>query len=696
MAPSPGDWWLCLCAVLCPAFALLDLAAGAGEPDPWEHCQVIGRHERKTLTRLLNAAWAAGGAAYKEPRNSLWKPSLPAVKLRRRRGRLFEAQRRQWQPLAHRQLWQGWPLRGVRIGEAAHPGPAGSPRNRSASPGRGRRAAEGARIFCPVPSCPCSDPSSARGWASHGNMQAHLNDHCSGSLAGDVPAAYLAQQSLDTCQVCGLLVASRFNGAHPRCRPAARAAAAGAPAQHPGHPPPAPDLAEVFQARAPVLRHVPKAALARALAEAAAHNTIAAWRDLLMLPKAVLRPPPRAGAKRRDQTAQHTLRRCRRWLEGEREELWEAPSRLPRRRRSDEDAAGLTAHQERCKALAAEGELSRACSALVSPPLLGEDEEVSAKLRAKHPQCPPARPGMVPDLPVDQVLAAARSFRRGSAAGPPGCVATTFGRPLAPLTVMRLLPTSLLRLLAAGAAPPELAPHLGGATLHAIPKGDDDVRPIAVGECLRRLVGKCLCQAFKEEAKSALWPLQLGVAVPLGCEAVVHTVRQWAHRNAGHATKVVLKVDFRNAFKTVDRAALLRQLRLRLPGLEWTCDRHSRLLFGDSYISSEAGVQQGDFLGPLLFALALHPALEAARSGLAPPDLVLALLDDVCLAGDYRHVAASLARLTATARQVGLELNPEKCEVVACAGLTTVLTCGSSLPGLRRTRRVRSLCSEHP
>ena len=147
MAPSPGDWWLCLCAVLCPAFALLDLAAGTDEPDPFEHCGVIGRHERKTLTRLLNAAWAAGGAAYKEPRNSLWKPSLPAVKLRRRRGRLFEAQRRQWQPLAQRELWQGWPLRRVRIGEAAHPGPAGSPRNRSASPGRGRRAAGGARIF---------------------------------------------------------------------------------------------------------------------------------------------------------------------------------------------------------------------------------------------------------------------------------------------------------------------------------------------------------------------------------------------------------------------------------------------------------------------------------------------------------------------------------------------------------------------
>ena len=38
------------------------------------------------------------------------------------------------------------------------------------------------------------------------------------------------------------------------------------------------------------------------------------------------------------------------------------------------------------------------------------------------------------------------------------------------------------------------------------------------------------------------------------------------------------------------------------------------------------------------------------------------------MAGDYRHVAASLARLAAAARQVGLELNPSKCEVVTCAG----------------------------
>ena len=486
-----------------------------------------------------------------------------------------------------------------------------------------------------------------------------------------------------------ILVASRFNGAHPRCRPAVRAAAAGAPALHPGLPPPAPDLAEVFQARVPVMRHVPKAArsawaqcLARALAEAAAHNTIAAWRDLLMLPKAVLRPPPRGGAKRRDQTAQHTLRRCRRWLEGEREELWEAQSRLPRRRRSDEDAAGLTAHQERCKALAAEGELSRACSALVSPPLLGEDEEVSAKLRAKHPQCPPARPGMVPLGPPALKCLTCRStkcslllaaFDVAAPPAPPGCVATTFGRPLAPLTVTRLLPTSLLR---SGSWQPallrlSLRPTLGGPPSMPFPKGMTMSALLLWGNACAVL----LVSAFVKPSKRRPSPLSGPYSSELQSRSAVRLLCTLFASGPTAMRATQPRLSSKLIFATLSTPWTVL---LCFGSSGCACPACPRgpsgptiaiaACFSDSYISSEAGVQQGDPLGPLLFALALHPALEAARSGLAPPDLVLAFLGDVCLAGDYRHVAASLARLTAAARQVGLELNPEKCEVVACAG----------------------------
>ena len=63
-----------------------------------------------------------------------------------------------------------------------------------------------------------------------------------------------------------------------------------------------------------------------------------------------------------------------------------------------------------------------------------------------------------------------------------------------------------------------------------------------------------LC-CFPEPAREWLCPLQVGVAVPLGVKATVHTARQWVQRRSGHATDVFLKVDFNNAFNTVDRAA---------------------------------------------------------------------------------------------------------------------------------------------
>ena len=135
----------------------------------------------------------------------------------------------------------------------------------------------------------------------------------------------------------------------------------------------------------------------RALAAVAHHNSAEAWWDLLMLPKAVLRPAPRGGALRRQQAGQFTLRRCGRWLGGEREELLEAHARGRRAAHAPEDSEDpvVRARHSRCCALAGEGELSRACAPLVTPPLLNHDAHTVTKLRSKHPQAAPARPALL-------------------------------------------------------------------------------------------------------------------------------------------------------------------------------------------------------------------------------------------------------------------------------------------------------------
>ena len=74
-------------------------------------------------------------------------------------------------------------------------------------------------------------------------------------------------------------------------------------------------------------------------------------------------------------------------------------------------------------------------------------------------------------------------------------------------------------------APLSIAPFLAGATLTALPKKVDGVCPVAVGEVCRRLTAKCLCHAYKEEASSYFFPLQIGVAQAMGTEVGLETAR---------------------------------------------------------------------------------------------------------------------------------------------------------------------------
>ena len=249
-----------------------------------------------------------------------------------------------------------------------------------------------------------------------------------------------------------------------------------------------------------------------------------------MLPKCTLCLPVRGGKAHKSQRLAWTSNRLNRWLAGDRAELWQDlhQYRRPGKKTNSEEVA-KTLRQDRCISLVGEGGLSNACKALVDPPPINQTPEVVQLMKAKHPKATrqvdlssfgEASRSQVPDVDVSQVESCIRSFHRLSGGGSSGLRPVHLKNCLSTEHRDEILErcTTLINILAKGDAPLIIAPFLAGATLTALPKKDNGIRPVAVGEVWRRLTAKCLCNSFKEQTSSYFFTLQIGVGQPLGTE----------------------------------------------------------------------------------------------------------------------------------------------------------------------------------
>ena len=57
-----------------------------------------------------------------------------------------------------------------------------------------------------------------------------------------------------------------------------------------------------------------------------------------------------------------------------------------------------------------------------------------------------------------------------------------------------------------------------------------------------------------------LQPVQLGVGVRMGCEAAVHSVRDHVDTHTETPDMAIIKLDLTNAFNTVHRSVVLREV----------------------------------------------------------------------------------------------------------------------------------------
>ena len=123
-----------------------------------------------------------------------------------------------------------------------------------------------------------------------------------------------------------------------------------------------------------------------------------------------------------------------------------------------------------------------------------------------------------------------------------------------------------------------------------------------------------------------------------------------------------LSPQMRNAFNILRRDSFLSVARVRTPGLYnllWHAySSPSRLFFGEEGFASEIGIQQGDPIGPALFALSVDEAAQGVQS-----EFNVWYLDDATLGDSVERVHDDLLVLLERLRVIGLEVNGSKCEL---------------------------------
>jgi len=202
-----------------------------------------------------------------------------------------------------------------------------------------------------------------------------------------------------------------------------------------------------------------------------------------------------------------------------------------------------------------------------------------------------------------EIKEALQSFPAESSPGPSGLSAQHLKDAVmcqSPIYGTRCLETltDLVNMLAAGEGVGEVKPFLAGGSLTPLRKDDDGVRPIALGETLRRLVAQCLIrnEAVGPTLGMYFLPTQVGVGVPGGAEATVHAVKALVAELGDNPDKALLKIDFENAFNKVSREAFVETVEADFPGMSrwvrWCYEEHSNLWVQGQAVTSQCGTQQ--------------------------------------------------------------------------------------------------------
>ena len=312
----------------------------------------------------------------------------------------------------------------------------------------------------------------------------------------------------------------------------------------------------------------------------------------------------------------------------------------------------------------------------------GDNAEASPKtvldvLREKHPPAHPIHPDALldfepePSHPVIFENLCGDSMRHVAlhcqgAAGPSGMDAAGWRRMCtmyhgASKRLCNALAVAAKRICTSYTDPEILRPFIA-CRLILLSK-NPGVRPIGICDTLRRIMGKAILKVLGPEIQTVAGSAQLCARQPSGCEAAVHAIEDIM---SDPSVEGVLMVDAWNAFNSLNRAVMLRNLQVLCPSLAVPAINFYRsnaeLFVGEETILSQEGTTQGDPLSMAIYALSTLPLI----SKIGQENLTQTwFADDACGGASIQALHKWWTELSEEGPKFGYHVNPPKTWLLA-------------------------------
>ena len=375
---------------------------------------------------------------------------------------------------------------------------------------------------------------------------------------------------------------------------------------------------------------------------------------VMVMPAILLQKPSRKSTSR--QHSEYLRKRLQLWRDGKFDELMvearaiqNSAKRTARKDESSEHLAKTFAN------LMLRGKVHAALRLLDKHESLGVaklSETTLEELRKLHPQAHEARAEDLMTGPkpffdpvifenIDESSISKAAIRTRGAAGPSGMDADGWRRILVSKnygnvgkdlrkTIARLTKSLCTNEIIDESRKNSLEAYLSNRLI-PLEKAPSGVRPIGIGEVLRRIVGKAIVAEIKPELAEAAGCLQLCAGQKAGCEAAAHAMRSIYEEEE---TDAVLLVDASNAFNSLNRKVLLNNIQYVCPVISTyvrNCyGKPSRLFIaGGEEIASAEGTTQGDPMAMDAYAMGILPFLSLIK-----PEEMPELMKHVAYADD--------------------------------------------------------------